>query len=70
MCDSNGVLYCNDGDWVESQTALVEHFDGTLELLRWAADQTTKNTQVSNKTSTAQACEVGASSSVNVPRAA
>jgi UDP-2,3-diacylglucosamine pyrophosphatase LpxH len=33
--DINGVLYCNDGDWVESCTALVEHFDGTLELVNW-----------------------------------
>ena len=33
----NGVLYCNDGDWVESCTALVEHHDGRLELLDWAA---------------------------------
>lgn len=32
-----GVLYCNDGDWVESRTALVEHHDGRLELLRWPA---------------------------------
>ncbi len=31
----NGVLYCNTGDWVESCTALVEHLDGTLEILRW-----------------------------------
>ncbi len=31
------VLYCNDGDWVESCTALVEHDDGRLELLDWAA---------------------------------
>jgi len=30
------VLYCNDGDWVESCTALVEHFDGRLEILNWA----------------------------------
>jgi UDP-2,3-diacylglucosamine pyrophosphatase LpxH len=30
-----GVLYCNDGDWVESCTALVEHFDGRLELINW-----------------------------------
>lgn len=29
-----GVAYYNTGDWVESCTALVEHFDGTLELLR------------------------------------
>jgi UDP-2,3-diacylglucosamine pyrophosphatase LpxH len=33
----NGILYCNSGDWVESCTALVEHEDGRLELLDWAA---------------------------------
>jgi UDP-2,3-diacylglucosamine pyrophosphatase LpxH len=32
----NGVLYCNDGDWVESCSALAEHRDGRLELLHWA----------------------------------
>jgi UDP-2,3-diacylglucosamine pyrophosphatase LpxH len=31
----NGTLYCNDGDWVESRTALVEYFDGRLELVYW-----------------------------------
>ncbi len=36
MRDIGGVLYCNDGDWVESCTALVEHFDGRLEILNWA----------------------------------
>jgi UDP-2,3-diacylglucosamine pyrophosphatase LpxH len=30
------VLYCNDGDWVESCSALVEHHDGRLELIDWA----------------------------------
>lgn len=30
------VLYCNDGDWVESCTALVEDMNGKLELLHWA----------------------------------
>ena len=30
------ILYVNDGDWVESCTALVEHFDGRLEILEWA----------------------------------
>lgn len=33
--DLGGVLYCNDGDWVESCTALVEHFDGELEIVSW-----------------------------------
>jgi UDP-2,3-diacylglucosamine pyrophosphatase LpxH len=32
----DGVLYCNDGDWVESLTALVEHPDGRLEIIDWA----------------------------------
>jgi len=30
-----GVNYYNTGDWVESSTALVEHFDGHLELVYW-----------------------------------
>lgn len=29
------VLYVNCGDWVESRTAIVEHLDGRLELIRW-----------------------------------
>jgi UDP-2,3-diacylglucosamine pyrophosphatase LpxH len=29
----DGILYANDGDWVESMTALVEHFDGRLEIV-------------------------------------
>lgn len=33
-----GVLYINDGDWVESCTALVEHTDGRFELLDWAKE--------------------------------
>jgi len=33
----NGVMYLNDGDWVESCTALVEHHDGRLELIDWVA---------------------------------
>lgn len=30
-----GVTYANTGDWVDSLTALVEHSDGRLEVLRW-----------------------------------
>ena len=29
------VLYTNCGDWVESRTAIAEHKDGRLELIRW-----------------------------------
>ena len=35
--DFDGIVYMNDGDWVESCTALVEHFDGRIEILDWAA---------------------------------
>ncbi len=33
----DGIEYFNDGDWVESCSALVEHFDGSFELLDWRA---------------------------------
>ena len=33
------VLYCNDGDWVEHCTALVEGQDGSLELIHWSDQQ-------------------------------
>ena len=32
------VTYYNDGDWVEGCTALVEHFDGRMEILHWAEE--------------------------------
>jgi UDP-2,3-diacylglucosamine pyrophosphatase LpxH len=32
----DGVLYCNDGDWVESCTALVEDMNGRLAVWAWA----------------------------------
>lgn len=31
----NGIEYMNDGDWVESCTALVEHYDGKWEIIKW-----------------------------------
>jgi UDP-2,3-diacylglucosamine pyrophosphatase LpxH len=34
--DMQGITYINDGDWVESCTALVEHLDGRMEILNWA----------------------------------
>jgi UDP-2,3-diacylglucosamine pyrophosphatase LpxH len=34
-----GVLYCNDGDWVESCTALVELASGELQIVDWAASR-------------------------------
>ncbi len=39
ICEIDGTLYCNDGDWVESGTALVEHTDGRLELIEALDEQ-------------------------------
>lgn len=36
--DIGGVTYMNDGDWVESCTALVEHHDGRFEVITWTRD--------------------------------
>jgi len=33
--DGKQIEYWNDGDWVEGCNALVEHFDGTMEILHW-----------------------------------
>lgn len=35
MREVDGVLYCNDGDWVESLTALVEMENGELRIIDW-----------------------------------
>lgn len=31
----DGLLYVNCGDWVDSCTAIVEHFDGQMQLIEW-----------------------------------
>jgi UDP-2,3-diacylglucosamine pyrophosphatase LpxH len=35
MRDFGGFTYINTGDWVESCTAVVEHRDGCMEIIRW-----------------------------------
>ena len=35
----NGMIYMNDGDWVESCSALVEHYDGRWEIIYWTKDK-------------------------------
>ena len=45
MREIEGILYCNDGDWVESCTALVEHQDGRLELIDWVRSETISEQQ-------------------------
>ena len=39
MREVNGLSYINCGDWVDSCTAIVEHFDGRLELVAWGVRQ-------------------------------
>jgi UDP-2,3-diacylglucosamine pyrophosphatase LpxH len=34
--DFGGLAYINTGDWVESCTAAVEHFDGRIEIIEWS----------------------------------
>jgi UDP-2,3-diacylglucosamine pyrophosphatase LpxH len=36
--DGESIEYYNDGDWVEGCNALVEHFDGRMELLHWPTE--------------------------------
>jgi UDP-2,3-diacylglucosamine pyrophosphatase LpxH len=35
ICDYDDIRYMNCGDWVESCTALVEHHNGTFEIVRY-----------------------------------
>ncbi|MDE1173307.1 MAG: UDP-2,3-diacylglucosamine diphosphatase [Parvibaculaceae bacterium] len=35
ICEMDGVLYCNDGDWVESCTAIAEDATGAFRILTW-----------------------------------
>ncbi|NLS28753.1 UDP-2,3-diacylglucosamine hydrolase [Sphingomonas sp. S2M10] len=41
----DGVEYYNDGDWVEGCTALVEHYDGSMEILHWADEMAARESQ-------------------------
>jgi UDP-2,3-diacylglucosamine pyrophosphatase LpxH len=45
--EMDGFLYINTGDFVESCTAIVEHFSGALELVKW---QKTGSVQISIET--------------------
>ena len=35
----DGVTYMNDGDWVESCTALVEHHNGSWQIVTWTQEK-------------------------------
>jgi UDP-2,3-diacylglucosamine pyrophosphatase LpxH len=47
--DIDGVLYCNDGDWVESLTALVEMPDGQLRIIDWKSVEALGETALAPK---------------------
>ena len=44
----NGVTYMNDGDWVESCTALVEHWDGRWEIITWTKEKDDVGTDITS----------------------
>lgn len=44
--DIGGILYCNDGDWVESLTALVELESGELRIIDWKAIASLRNVPI------------------------
>ena len=37
ISEVGGLTYVNCGDWVDSCTGIVEHFDGRLEIVEWTA---------------------------------
>ena len=43
------IVYMNDGDWVESCTALVEHHDGRWEIVTWTKER--DNVDIDNTSS-------------------
>ena len=51
----DGIVYCNDGDWIENCTALVENAEGRIELLHWSDVQAVLNVVEVDKVSTVKA---------------
>jgi UDP-2,3-diacylglucosamine pyrophosphatase LpxH len=49
ITDINDVVYYNCGDWVESCTALVEGFDGSIEIMDWTEVLKLKSSNKNNK---------------------
>jgi len=46
----DGVTYMNDGDWVESCTALVEHHDGRWEIVTWIKESDNVDNDIDSST--------------------
>ncbi len=45
MREIEGIAYLNTGDWVESCTAIVENYDGTMEIISWTKEVALKGNQ-------------------------
>jgi UDP-2,3-diacylglucosamine pyrophosphatase LpxH len=45
----NDIIYMNDGDWVESMSALVEHHTGEWEIIYWT--EIKSNVDINNASS-------------------
>lgn len=46
----DGVVYMNDGDWVESCTALVEHHNGRWEIVTWTKETDNVDDDINSST--------------------
>jgi UDP-2,3-diacylglucosamine pyrophosphatase LpxH len=46
----NDIVYMNDGDWVESCTALVEHWNGRWEIITWIKELDNVGTNIDSST--------------------
>ena len=46
----DGVTYMNDGDWVESCTALVEHHNGRWEIVTWTKERDNVDDDINSST--------------------
>lgn len=46
MRNIDGIAYMNDGDWVESCTALVEHHDGRWELVDYMPEYVARQARI------------------------
>ena len=48
--DIDGIAYMNDGVWVESMTALVEHHNGRWEIVTWTKESDNVDTDTDSNT--------------------
>jgi len=47
--EGRAIEYWNDGDWVEGCNALVEHHDGTMEILNWPDEIARRETELTRQ---------------------